>query len=85
MGRYFVCSCVGNSGACKGTGCTVYASVLEEYMLKSIRERLAEFEKLSNEKTNSSTPKVSKIKIRLTQIDKEIDDLLSKWEVQTIF
>lgn len=78
MGRYFVCSCVGNSGACKGTGCTVYASVLEEYMLNSIRDKLAEFEKLSDEKSSSTIPKVSKIKIRLTQIDEEINDLLSK-------
>lgn len=78
MGRYFVCSCVGNSGACKGTGCTVYADVLEEYMLNSIRDKLAEFEKLSDEKSSSTIPKVSKIKIRLTQIDEEINDLLSK-------
>ena len=77
-GRYFVCSCVGNSGACKGTGCTIYADVLENYMIDAIRCKLSEFERLSNGNDNGQTPKESKIKIRLTQIDEEINDLLSK-------
>ena len=77
-GRYFVCSQSGHNGNCKGTGSTVYADVLEEYMLKAIREKLSEFKKLSDEEENKSVPKVSKNKIRLTQIDEEINDLLSK-------
>lgn len=77
-GRYFVCSQGGHDGNCKGTGCTVYADVLEEYMLNAIRDKLSEFKKLSYEKENQSTPKVSKNKIRLAQIDEEIGDLLSK-------
>ena len=77
-GRYFVCSQGGHDGNCKGTGCTVYADVLEEYMLNAIRDKLSEFKKLSDEKENQSTPKVSKNKIRLAQIDEEIGDLLSK-------
>ncbi len=40
--------------------------------------KLSEFKKLSDEKENQSTPKVSKNKIRLAQIDEEIGDLLSK-------
>ena len=47
-------------------------------MLKAIREKLSEFKKLSDEEENKSVPKVSKNKIRLTQIDEEINDLLSK-------
>lgn len=47
-------------------------------MLKAIREKLSEFKKLSDEEENKSVPKVSKNKIRLTQIGEEINDLLSK-------
>ena len=47
-------------------------------MLKAIREKLSEFKKLSDEEENKSVPKVSKKKIRLIQIDEEINDLLSK-------
>ena len=78
--RYFVCSCAGKSGSCKGTGCTIYAGVLEEYMLNSIREKLAGFEKLSDAKSSSLDPEITRIKIRLTQTDREIDNLLSKVE-----
>lgn len=77
-GRYFVCSCAGNSGACKGTGCTIYADVLEEYMLNAIRDKLSEFKKLSSGKDAGANPQLSKTKIRLTQIDEEINGLLSK-------
>ncbi len=77
-GRYFVCSCAGHDNSCKGTGCTVYADVLEEYMLNAIRDKLSEFKKLSDEKETETVPLVSKNKIRLTQIDEEINDLLSK-------
>lgn len=47
-------------------------------MLDAIRCKLSEFERLSNGNDNGQTPKESKIKIRLTQIDEEINDLLSK-------
>ncbi len=45
--RYFVCSQAGNHGNCKGTECTIYADVLEEYILFAIKQRLLEFQKLS--------------------------------------
>ena len=47
-------------------------------MLNAIRDKLAEFKRLSSGKEMGVTPKESKIKIRLTQIDEEINDLLSK-------
>ena len=47
-------------------------------MIDAIRCKLSEFERLSNGNDNGQTPKESKIKIRLTQIDEEINDLLSK-------
>lgn len=82
-GRYFVCSQSGNQGNCEGTGCTIYADVLEEYMLGAIKERLSEFPELregadfvsadAGEEQRNMTKK-----IRLTQIEKEIDELLLK-------
>ena len=77
-GRYFVCSCSGQDHACKGTGCTVYADILETYMLSAIRDKLAEFQKLSGEGGREIAPVISQNKTRLTQISEEIEDLLAK-------
>lgn len=75
-GRYFVCSQSGSG--CTGAGCTIYADVLEDYMLGAIREKLSEFQKLScitdAEKGQENLTK----KIRLTHIEEEIEELLSK-------
>lgn len=75
-GRYFVCSQSGSG--CTGAGCTIYADVLEDYMLSAIREKLSEFQKLScitdTEKGQENLTK----KIRLTHIEEEIEELLSK-------
>ena len=88
-GRYFVCSQSGNHGNCNGAGCTIYADVLEEYMLGAIKDRLSEFSVLkegliscisdTGEKGMQAFPqKHMTKKIRLTQIEEEIEDLLSK-------
>ena len=77
-GRYFVCSQSGNHGNCKGAGCTIYADVLEEYMLGAIKERLSEFQKLSCVTDTGEAQRNMTKKIRLTQIEEEIDELLSK-------
>lgn len=77
-GRYFVCSQAGSHGNCTGTGSTIYADVFEAYMEKAIREKLSEFEKLSDEKERQAIPKIAKNKIRLTQIEEEISSLLEK-------
>lgn len=42
-GRYFICSHSGTRRECRGTGCTVYADVLEEYMQRAIQSRLSQF------------------------------------------
>ncbi len=82
-GRYFVCSQSGNHDNCKGAGCTIYADVLEEYMLGAIKERLSEFSFLEENlfscvtDTGEAQKNMTK-KIRLTQIEEEIDKLLSK-------
>lgn len=82
-GRYFVCSQSGSHGNCKGAGCTVYADVLEEYMLGAIKERLSEFTVLKEglpacvADAGEEQKNITK-KIRLTQIEEEIEELLSK-------
>ncbi len=95
-GRYFVCSQSGSRGSnCTGAGCTVYADVLEEYMVGAIKEKLSEFSALkesllsctsdTEEKRLHTVPGTQAFpqkhmtkKIRLTQIEEEIEDLLSK-------
>lgn len=75
--RYFICgtALATKKVKCIGTGGTIYADILEEYILNAIKKRLSEFETLSkHEKPNS---KISKNKIRIAEIDKEIDDLIS--------
>ena len=78
--RYFICSTASatKKAECTGTGGTVYADVLEAYMLKAIRERLAEFHTLSKQEGRHTNPRINANKIRLAEIDKEIEDLLSK-------
>lgn len=78
--RYFICTTALSTkkAKCQGTGSIVYAGVLEEYMLRAIRERLAEFETLSQQEEHRISPRVNEYKIRMAQIDQEIDDLLSK-------
>lgn len=78
--RYFVCSLSLESKRqnCKGTGGTVYLDVLEEYMLGAIRKKLSEFKKLTAKQDKKNNPKLNADKIKMSQIDNEIDDLLSK-------
>jgi DNA invertase Pin-like site-specific DNA recombinase len=81
--RYFICSRSGTHGNCKGAGCTVYADVLEEYILNAVSKRLSEFPVLQenispsiSDMANAQTNMTKKI--RLTQIEEEIEELLSK-------
>ena len=75
-GRYFVCSQSGN--ICKGAGCTIYADVLEDYMFKAIQTKLSEFRELSAVAEENVSRQSTEKKIRLTQIDEEINELLAK-------
>lgn len=75
-GRYFVCSRSGTS--CKGTGCTVYADILEDYMAQAICTKLKEFRKLSVAGKAKEDGKDKEKEIRLARIEEEIDGLLSK-------
>ena len=78
--RYFVCAAAlaTKKENCQGTGGTIYADVLEDYMLNAIRNKLSEFKTLSQKKKKQINPKINKNKIRMSEIENEINDLLSK-------
>lgn len=65
-------------GVCSGAGGTIYAGVLEDYIANEVRNRLAEFNALRGVEESEISPKINEQKIRISQIDGEIDDLLSK-------
>ncbi len=82
-GRYFVCSRSGCNGNCRGAGCTVYADVLESYMLGAVRDKLSEFPVLQDTfcpggPGMGENRETLRKKIRLTQTEEEIKELLSK-------
>lgn len=75
--RYFVCSHKTSSGLCDGCG-TVRADDLESFMFESIKNKLADFKVLIDTSEHIFDPKINEYKIKLSQINKEIDDLLKK-------
>ena len=79
-GRYFVCATrlATKARDCEGTGGTIYAEVLEDYIFNAIRTKLSEFSALLKLQETRINPKVNENKIRITQIDKEIEELLAK-------
>lgn len=78
--RYMNCSYkyITKGLGCSGTGSRIYADELENYVLKQIKGKLAEFEGLNEQNATQTNPKLNENKIRLAQIDKEIDDLVEK-------
>lgn len=77
-GRYFVCSQSGHTGKCSGTKSTLYADVLEDYLAKVICDKLSEFRILYDQKETQNIFEITQNKIRLTKIEEEIDEVLSK-------
>ena len=78
--RYMNCShkYVTKGLGCSGTGSRIYVDELENYVLKQIKGKLAEFEGLNEQNATQTNPRLNENKIRLAQIDKEIDDLVEK-------
>jgi site-specific DNA recombinase len=77
LGRYFVCSSKLSTKRCKGIGKTVYADLLEEYMLEAIKEKLSGFSKLAGrEKEFSDNTEINEQRIGILQINHEIEELL---------
>jgi len=74
--RYFICS---NSGIwhCKGCG-TVRAEELENLILKKIKDKLLEFKVIQSNEISINDPKINECKLKLANIEMEINDLISK-------
>lgn len=77
-GRYFVCSSVSLSKNCGGAG-TLYAGEIENMLSGEIRNKLKGFTSLSQEERKVD-PRINKLKIKLAQLDKEIDNLVNRAE-----
>lgn len=78
--RYFVCSAAlaSKKQRCQGTGGTVYAQLLETYVSDAIQRRLGIFDKLCQRKEPQISPQLNENRIRLAQIEGEIEQLLCK-------
>lgn len=80
MGRYFICGTMlaTKKASCQGTGSTIYATTLEEYILQRIRDKLQNFKCLTYAAQTEEQPKINELKIELTHTEKEISDLVAK-------
>ncbi len=78
--RYFICAGASSTkkAKCQGLGSTVYADLLEDYVSKAIREHLAEFQTLRKQEKQRIDPKINKLKIRIAEINKEINDVIDR-------
>jgi len=76
--RYYLCSNKINMRICKGTGSTIYADLLENYVSDAIQKKLAEFDKLSGYHEKAINPKAEQNQLKIIELDNEIDNLLSK-------
>lgn len=78
MGRYFVCSAKYTTKKCTGAG-TIYVPVVEECVGELIKQKLAEFDRLTTEE-RSSNPQIHSCRLKLTQLTASIDNLLDQIE-----
>lgn len=78
--RYFVCSAAlaSKKQRCPGTGGTVYAQLLEAYVSQEIQRRLGLFDKLCQREEPQFDRKRNEHRIRLAEIEREIEQLLCK-------
>ena len=78
--RYFVCSAAlaSKKQRCPGTGGTVYAQLLEAYVSQEIQRRLGLFDKLCQREEPQLDRKCNEHRIRLAEIEREIEQLLCK-------
>lgn len=78
--RYFVCSAAlaSKKQRCPGTGGTVYAQLLEAYVSQEIQRRLGLFDKLCQREEPQLDRKRNEQRIRLAEIEREIEQLLCK-------
>lgn len=75
--RYFICSNNGIVRHCKGCG-TVKAEELENLILDKIKNKLSEFTVIQNSDMSISNPKINTYKLKITDIENEINNLVCK-------
>ena len=63
---------------CKGAGHTIYLDVFEDYILNEMKKQLSKFEYLSNELDEVLPAEDNSSKVRIAEIDKEIDSLVAR-------
>ncbi len=76
--RYFQCSGARYAIKCKGTGHTIYADVFEEYILEEMKKVMARFQYLTDASAVAAENPREKYKIRIAELEKEIEALLAK-------
>jgi DNA invertase Pin-like site-specific DNA recombinase len=72
-GRYFICTSTLSAKSCKGAG-ILYATEVEELLLGEMKSRLKEFADLSKNGAPAVNPKINQTKVRIAQIEKDMDD-----------
>lgn len=79
-GRYFICGTkmATKGDRCSGTGGTIYAGVLEDYIFAQIKEKLKEFNCLTADNKPKENRKLSELKIKLSKIEDEIEQYVDK-------
>ena len=77
-GRYFQCSGARYAIKCRGSGNTIYADIFEDYIFQEIRKELYKLQNISIELEQAESPTMNHNKVRIAEIDKEIESLLSK-------
>lgn len=75
--RYYVCARKYIAMDCEGVG-AVQAEKIEDIVLLEMRRKLSEFGELKMHEKPESTLQLTKLKVRVEQIDREIDDLVNK-------
>lgn len=75
--RYYVCSRKYVAMDCEGIG-SVHADKLEDIVFLEMQSKLKEFSKLQMHEKPESTIQITKRKVRIDQIEKEIDTLVDK-------
>lgn len=75
--RYYVCARKYVAMDCEGIG-AVQADKIEDIVFVEIQDKLKEFSSLQMHEKPESTVQMTKLKVRITQIEKEIDTLVEK-------
>ena len=77
-GRYFICARhMQTINGCEGVG-GLPAGELEQIVLTQMKTRLAQFQTLSEPAAVQGNPRISELKLKLTQVQSEIEALLDK-------